>query len=66
MESLSESMSDDVGIICYLPMKVHFRFGISYHGASQSASGSKDHVAKYREQNKLVFQKISKLQEAAK
>lgn len=44
----------------------YFRFGISYHGASQSASGSKDHVAKYREQNKLVFQKISSLQQATK
>uniref|UniRef100_A0A336LW46 CSON002790 protein n=1 Tax=Culicoides sonorensis TaxID=179676 RepID=A0A336LW46_CULSO len=43
-----------------------FKYGISYHGASQSASGSKDHVAKYREQNKLVFQKISSLQQATK
>jgi len=43
-----------------------FKFGISYHGASQSASGKKDHVEKYREQNKLVFQKISSYNQAGK
>lgn len=36
----------------------HLRYGISYHGAAQSASGTKEQVATYREQNKKLFQSI--------
>lgn len=36
-----------------------FRFGVSYHGAAQSASGTKEQVATYREQNRELFHSIS-------
>lgn len=35
-----------------------FKYGISYHGAAQSASGTKEQVASYREKNKKLFQDI--------
>lgn len=35
------------------------RYGISYHGAAQSASGTKDQVAKIREKNRELFHSIS-------
>lgn len=34
------------------------RYGISYHGAAQAASGTKEQVASYREKNKQLFQSI--------
>ncbi|KAL7734347.1 hypothetical protein ACLKA6_010684 [Drosophila palustris] len=34
-------------------------FGVSYHGAAQSASGTKEQVATYREQNRELFNTIS-------
>lgn len=34
------------------------RYGISYHGAAQSASGTKEQVASYREKNKKLFEAI--------
>lgn len=37
----------------------HFSLGVSYHGAAQSASGTKEQVDTYREQNKNLFQTIS-------
>lgn len=37
----------------------YFRFGVSYHGAAQSASGTKEQVASYREQNRELFNSIS-------
>lgn len=36
-----------------------YRYGISYHGAAQSASGTKDQVAKIREKNRELFHSIS-------
>lgn len=36
-----------------------YRFGVSYHGAAQSASGTKEQVATYREQNRELFNSIS-------
>lgn len=35
-----------------------FKYGISYHGAAQSASGTKEQVATYKEQNAKLFQSI--------
>lgn len=35
-----------------------FKYGISYHGAAQAASGTKEQVATYREKNKKLFQDI--------
>uniref|UniRef100_A0A1A9WBT0 Uncharacterized protein n=1 Tax=Glossina brevipalpis TaxID=37001 RepID=A0A1A9WBT0_9MUSC len=35
------------------------KFGVSYHGAAQSASGTKEQVANYREQNRHLFNTIS-------
>lgn len=35
-----------------------FRYGISYHGAAQAASGTKDQVSSYRESGKKLFQSI--------
>lgn len=39
-----------------------FRYGISYHGASQAASGTKEQVNQYRERNKAVFKSIGEFQ----
>lgn len=36
----------------------HFRYGISYHGAAQAASGTKEQVSSYRENSKKLFQSI--------
>lgn len=35
-----------------------FRYGISYHGAAQAASGTKEQVTSYREKSKKLFQSI--------
>lgn len=35
-----------------------FRYGISYHGAAQAASGTKEQVSSYRENSKKLFQSI--------
>ncbi|XP_037935384.1 homeobox protein cut-like [Teleopsis dalmanni] len=35
------------------------KYGVSYHGAAQSASGTKEQVATYREQNRELFHSIS-------
>lgn len=35
-----------------------FKYGISYHGAAQAASGTKEQVATHREKNKKLFQDI--------
>lgn len=35
-----------------------FKYGISYHGAAQSASGTKEQVASYKEQNAKLFESI--------
>lgn len=43
---------------CKMKLFVLFRFGISYHGAAQSASGTKEQVTQYRDQNKSLFQSI--------
>lgn len=37
---------------------LHFRYGISYHGAAQAASGTKEQVTQYREKSKKLFQSI--------
>lgn len=34
------------------------RYGISYHGAAQAASGTKEQVTSYREKSKKLFQSI--------
>lgn len=34
------------------------RYGISYHGAAQAASGTKEQVASYREKNRKLFEQI--------
>lgn len=34
------------------------RYGISYHGAAQAASGTKEQVNQYREKSKKLFQSI--------
>lgn len=34
------------------------RFGISYHGAAQSASGTKEEVKKIRDKSKSLFRNI--------
>lgn len=36
-----------------------FRYGISYHGASQSASGTKEQVSQIREKNRELFHSIA-------
>jgi len=38
---------------------LYFSFGVSYHGAAQSASGTKEQVATYREANRELFNTIS-------
>lgn len=35
-----------------------FKYGISYHGAAQSASGTKEQVASYKQQNAKLFESI--------
>lgn len=37
----------------------NFKFGISYHGAAQAASGTKEQVSRYREKGKQLFQSIN-------
>lgn len=39
-------------------LEINFRYGISYHGAAQSASGTKEQVTSYREKSKKLFQSI--------
>lgn len=34
------------------------RYGISYHGAAQAGSGTKEQVASYREKNRKLFDAI--------
>lgn len=46
-------------IFFFLQLYVLFRYGVSYHGAAQSASGTKEQVATYREQNRDLFNTIS-------
>lgn len=41
----------------YISM-LRFRYGISYHGAAQAASGTKEQVTQYREKSKKLFQSI--------
>ncbi|XP_055323837.1 hornerin isoform X3 [Sitodiplosis mosellana] len=36
----------------------NFKYGISYHGAAQAASGTKEQVTSYREKSKKLFQSI--------
>ncbi|XP_058456239.1 collagen alpha-1(I) chain [Malaya genurostris] len=36
----------------------NFKFGISYHGAAQAASGTKEQVSRYREKGKQLFHSI--------
>lgn len=36
----------------------NFKYGISYHGAAQAASGTKEQVANAREKNRKLFQDI--------
>lgn len=38
------------------------RYGISYHGAAQAASGTKEQVTQYREKSKKLFQSIGQFQ----
>lgn len=38
-----------------------FRYGISYHGAAQAASGTKEQVDVYRQQNKELFKSIGQI-----
>lgn len=57
-------MENSSEIIIYFQMKsltnfVYFqRFGISYHGAAQSASGTKDEVKNIRDKSKSLFRNI--------
>ncbi|XP_031617781.1 hornerin isoform X2 [Contarinia nasturtii] len=42
----------------------NFKLGISYHGAAQAASGTKEQVISYREKSKKLFQSIGQFTRA--
>lgn len=44
--------------INYENNKLFLRYGISYHGAAQAASGTKEQVKQIREKSKSLFRNI--------
>lgn len=62
----SSKRDEPVLLLSHLTMTLLSRYGISYHGASQSASGTKEQVKQYREQNQAVFKSIQDFQRGTK
>lgn len=51
---------------CIGKLQFLFRYGISYHGAAQAASGTKEQVASYREKNRKLFEQIGQFSRSSR